>query len=99
MSDLEEEMAGLDQEKDNNTAMVSELNNDIEIIRARNTLIQEIEKIKKDAESFNEEKYQKKIEDIKEQIQIKERQYKAAQEKYTNSRFGKKGNLFSKKAS
>ncbi len=99
LAELEDEMAGLDQEKDNNAAMVSALNTDIEIIKARNALILEIEKIKKDAESFNEEKYQKKIEEIKDQIQVKERQYKAAQEKYANSRFGKKGNLFGKKAS
>lgn len=97
--ELEEEFQSLDNEKEKNSAMIQELNNDIEILKGRDALALEIKKMKKDAEENNEEKYLAKIEQIKKAISDKEKQYKKAQEKYTKDRFGNKNSLFGKKAS
>lgn len=99
LADLDEEMQSLDQEKDKNNYMISELNKDIEIINGRDALIEEIKQLKKTAEEFNEETFQAQINEIKSKIKVKEKQYKSAQEKYANSRFGNNKSLFGKKAS
>lgn len=99
LAELEEEMDSLDQEKGKNDYMISELNKDIEIIHGRNALIEEIKGLKKKGEEFNEEKFKAQVEEVKNKIKVKEKQYKSAQEKYANSRFGNNNSLFGKKAS
>lgn len=99
LAELEDEMSSLDQEKEKNNYMISELNKDIEIFNGREALIEEIKELKIKAEEYNEETYQAKVEEVKRRIKAKEKEYKSSQEKYANSRFGNKNSLFGKKAS
>ncbi len=98
IEELNEEIESLDNEKDKNIKMMSELNSDIEIIKGRDSVLKEISEMKKTLESLDEKSLISLIKGIEDEIINKEKEYKEAQKKYTDSRFGKK-DMFGKKVS
>lgn len=98
IEELRGEIENLDDEKEKNQLMVDELNKDIEIIKGRDLLIEEINTLKETQNKLDTQNFEEIKADIQKQIKAKKREYKQAQEQYANSRFGKKG-MFGKKAS
>lgn len=98
IEELRGEIKSLDDEKNKNQAMIEELNKDIEIIKGRDLLAEEIQNMNETLEKLTTQNFEEIIANIKEEIKAKKKEYKAAQEKYADTRFGKKG-MFGKKAS
>ncbi|MCF8059558.1 MAG: FHA domain-containing protein [Bacteriovoracaceae bacterium] len=98
IEDLNQEVEDLENEKIRNKAMVKELLNDVEIIKGRDLLNNEINQLNESLKVFNEKNYQLMIGNLQREIEIKEKEFKEAQKKYSDSRFGQKS-PFGKKAS
>lgn len=96
--ELEEEVVNLDEEKEKNLAMISELEKDIEIIKGRENLDSEIQSMNRELENLESSDHQQRIDALIYEIQEKEQALKEAQESYAKTRFGKKG-MFGNKAS
>lgn len=97
IEELEDEITALDEESKKNVAMVTELENDIEIIKGRGRLVKEISQMNDNLKNLESTDHKIRIDELIYEIEAKEKAFKQAQEKYASSRFGKKG--IGKKAS
>lgn len=100
IQNLKNELMSLDNEKKTNDAIISELKNDIEIIKGRDALEEELSSLYREIRSFEKEDVTQKITMIQALIDEKEKEFKKVQKEYADDRFGKKTNLYgNKKAS
>ncbi len=98
---IRKEILELDEEKKTNVAIMNELKNDIEIIKGRDALEEELSGLYKEIRSFAKEDMTQKVIMIKALIDEKEKEFKKVQKEYADDRFGdKKPDLYgNKKAS
>lgn len=87
---LEEEINSLDEQSKKNVAMVTEMENDIEIIKGRTRLEKEIDQMKVNLQNLESSDHKIRIDELIYEIEAKEKAFKEAQKKYASSRFGKK---------
>jgi len=90
IEDLKSQMVELKKEERNNEAIVTELRNDIEIIRGRDSLLNEIELIKEDFSLMEGQSLETKVSELKKRVKSQEEFLKQTQKDYAETRFGKK---------
>ena len=88
------EIKELDKTEETNKAIMSELKNDIEIIKGRDSLEEELSVLYRKIRSWEKEDITQQITMIKVLIEEKEVEFKKVQKEYADSRFGDNSKLF-----
>lgn len=83
-----EEIESLNQEKATNEAILEELRNDIEILKGRDSLEEELSKMYREIRKWEKEDVTEHITMLKVLIEEKEEKFKKVQKDYADSRFG-----------
>ena len=91
---IKNEIKELDKTEETNKAIMSELKNDIEIIKGRDSLEEELSVLYRKIRSWEKEDITQQITMIKVLIEEKEVEFKKVQKEYADSRFGDNSKLF-----